>query len=32
MGIKYVGIEVEKAYVDIAERRVGLERAQGKLF
>lgn len=32
MGISYVGIEVEKAYVEIAERRVGLERAQGKMF
>lgn len=32
MGLSYVGIEVERAYVEIAERRVGLERAQGKLF
>lgn len=32
MGLSWVGIERESRYVDIAQRRVNSERAQGKLF
>lgn len=32
MGINWVGCEIEPTYVEIAERRVGIERSQGRLF